>query len=80
MSRNPGRMLPKRAELGFRGAQISGCLWNWSWYTVIQSHSVVPDGQNQELTVRDNETSGRVKWLIKMVFEKTEKRVIIVWK
>jgi len=27
----------------------------------VQSHPVVPDGQNQELTIRDSETSGRVK-------------------
>lgn len=39
--------------------------------------SLVLDGQNQELTVRDSKTSGRVKWLMKILFEKTEKRVII---
>jgi len=47
-------------------------------YFNVQSHPVVPEGQDQELTIRDSETSGRMKYLIKIVFEKTEKRVIIV--
>jgi len=49
--------------------------------TLISTYShtpVVPEGQDQELTIRDSETSGRMKYLIKIVFEKTEKRVIIV--
>jgi len=45
---------------------------------MVQPYLVVLDGQNQELTVQDSETSRRVKWLMKMMFEKTEKRVIIV--
>ena len=43
----------------------------------MQSHLAVPDGQNREWTLRDSETSGRVKWLMKIVSQKTEKRVII---
>jgi len=39
----------------------------------VQSHPVVPDGQNQELTVRDNETSGRVVDNKKRCFEKEKK-------
>ena len=30
----------------------------------VESHLAVPDGQNQGQTIRDSETSGRVKWLL----------------
>jgi len=42
----------------------------------IRLNLAVPDDQNRGQTIRDSETSGRVKRLLKKVFKKTEKRVI----